>query len=225
MDIASQEQSPFKLVPNDQEKKQIFELLQECSNNIQKLGFRHSNTKNLSANESPIKSFGMNTSKAAICLVDLSKKEELEDSQPLRIAIDEKDIINEDEENQEVTKNIPNVSSSKDISPFKGFSGKVSASNNASYKSSPVKNEERAIQDSNNNLVYSSQNASDTSVEMSKNPFQYTNDNLLQSSVSVSDTSCITDPFRALCRVKEEFIFVFSGFNDQKLLSCEALDV
>ena len=38
------------------------------------------------------------------------------------------------------------------------------------------------------------------------------------------DTS-VADPFRALCRMKEEFIFVFSGFNDAKLLSCEAYDV
>ena len=38
------------------------------------------------------------------------------------------------------------------------------------------------------------------------------------------DTS-VADPFRALCRMKEEFIFVFSGFNDTKLLTCEAYDV
>lgn len=34
-----------------------------------------------------------------------------------------------------------------------------------------------------------------------------------------------TDPFKALCRVKDEFLFVFSGFNDQKLMVCEAYDV
>lgn len=28
-----------------------------------------------------------------------------------------------------------------------------------------------------------------------------------------------------LCRVKEEFLFVFSGFNDSKLMVCEAYDV
>ena len=27
------------------------------------------------------------------------------------------------------------------------------------------------------------------------------------------------------CRVKDEFIYVFSGFNDSKLVVCEALDV
>ena len=42
--------------------------------------------------------------------------------------------------------------------------------------------------------------------------------------MSAMDTSA-NDPFRALCRMKEEFIFVFSGFNDSKLLSCEALDI
>eukprot|EP00349_Pseudokeronopsis_sp_Brazil_P012382 CAMPEP_0202978792 /NCGR_PEP_ID=MMETSP1396-20130829/85117_1 /ASSEMBLY_ACC=CAM_ASM_000872 /TAXON_ID= /ORGANISM="Pseudokeronopsis sp., Strain Brazil" /LENGTH=313 /DNA_ID=CAMNT_0049717921 /DNA_START=1420 /DNA_END=2358 /DNA_ORIENTATION=- len=35
----------------------------------------------------------------------------------------------------------------------------------------------------------------------------------------------VSDPFRALCKVREEFIFVFSGFNDQKLFSCECLDI
>jgi hypothetical protein len=38
------------------------------------------------------------------------------------------------------------------------------------------------------------------------------------------DTS-VADPFKQLCRMQEEFIFVFSGFNDSKLLSCEALDI
>lgn len=38
------------------------------------------------------------------------------------------------------------------------------------------------------------------------------------------DTS-IADPFKQLCRMKEEFIFVFSGFNDTKLMTCEVFDV
>jgi len=38
------------------------------------------------------------------------------------------------------------------------------------------------------------------------------------------DTS-VNDPFKTLCKIKQEFIFVFSGFNDQKLFSCECLDV
>ena len=42
---------------------------------------------------------------------------------------------------------------------------------------------------------------------------------------SMSVDTSVADPFRALCRVKEEFIFVFSGFNDSKLLACEAYDV
>ncbi len=44
-----------------------------------------------------------------------------------------------------------------------------------------------------------------------------------QSSMSVDSIS--HDPFKALYRVKEEFIFLFSGFNDSKLFSCEAFDV
>jgi len=44
-------------------------------------------------------------------------------------------------------------------------------------------------------------------------------------SCASNDTSVVPDPFKMLCRVKEEFIFVFSGFNDQKLLVCESLDV
>jgi N-acetylneuraminic acid mutarotase len=35
----------------------------------------------------------------------------------------------------------------------------------------------------------------------------------------------MNDPFKMLCRNKEEFIFVFSGFNDSKLFTCECLDV
>lgn len=42
---------------------------------------------------------------------------------------------------------------------------------------------------------------------------------------SMSMDMSINDPFKALCRMKEEFIFVFSGFNDSKLFSCEALDI
>jgi hypothetical protein len=28
-----------------------------------------------------------------------------------------------------------------------------------------------------------------------------------------------------LCRIKEEFVFVFSGYNESKLSVCEAFDV
>lgn len=38
------------------------------------------------------------------------------------------------------------------------------------------------------------------------------------------DTS-VGDPFKALCRMKEEYVFVFSGFNDSKLFTCEVLDI
>jgi len=38
--------------------------------------------------------------------------------------------------------------------------------------------------------------------------------------------ACLTDPMRAFTKnYKEEFIYVFSGFNDSKLFSCEAYDV
>lgn len=46
----------------------------------------------------------------------------------------------------------------------------------------------------------------------------------IQSNASQVDIS-VNDPFKALGKMKEEFIFVFSGFNDQKLFTCEALDV
>jgi hypothetical protein len=46
----------------------------------------------------------------------------------------------------------------------------------------------------------------------------------IQTNASQVDIS-VNDPFKALGRMKEEFIFVFSGFNDQKLFTCEALDV
>lgn len=36
--------------------------------------------------------------------------------------------------------------------------------------------------------------------------------------------SVAMDPFKALCQIKEEYIFVFSGFNEKKLLNCEVLD-
>ena len=54
---------------------------------------------------------------------------------------------------------------------------------------------------------------------------------LSSQSLMTSNNGCVSadtstnDPFRALCRMKEEFIFVFSGFNDQKLFTCECLDV
>lgn len=57
-------------------------------------------------------------------------------------------------------------------------------------------------------------------------PLRVPGDNfLLQQSVASHDTSTLTDPFRALCRMKEEHLFIFSGFNDAKLLVCEAFDV
>lgn len=34
-----------------------------------------------------------------------------------------------------------------------------------------------------------------------------------------------SDPMRAFTKLKEEFIYVFSGFNDSKLFSCESYDV
>lgn len=43
-----------------------------------------------------------------------------------------------------------------------------------------------------------------------------------QSSTNI--TTITADPFKGLCQIKEEFIFVFSGFNEKKLLCCETLD-
>eukprot|EP00351_Strombidinopsis_sp_SopsisLIS2011_P005393 CAMPEP_0116871122 /NCGR_PEP_ID=MMETSP0463-20121206/1340_1 /TAXON_ID=181622 /ORGANISM="Strombidinopsis sp, Strain SopsisLIS2011" /LENGTH=154 /DNA_ID=CAMNT_0004508963 /DNA_START=2175 /DNA_END=2639 /DNA_ORIENTATION=- len=38
-------------------------------------------------------------------------------------------------------------------------------------------------------------------------------------------TNSFVDPFRGLAQIKQEFVFVFSGFNSQKLVTCEAYDV
>lgn len=38
-------------------------------------------------------------------------------------------------------------------------------------------------------------------------------------------SSSMTDPLQALCHIREEYIFTFSGFNDKKLLHCEVFDV
>ena len=32
------------------------------------------------------------------------------------------------------------------------------------------------------------------------------------------------DPFKALCQIRDEYIFVFSGFNERKLTHCEVFD-
>ena len=32
------------------------------------------------------------------------------------------------------------------------------------------------------------------------------------------------DPFKALCQIRDEYIFVFSGFNERKLTQCEVFD-
>ena len=32
------------------------------------------------------------------------------------------------------------------------------------------------------------------------------------------------DPFKALCQLRDEYIFVFSGFNERKLTHCEVFD-
>ena len=39
---------------------------------------------------------------------------------------------------------------------------------------------------------------------------------------SVSQASI--DPFKALCQLRDEYIFVFSGFNERKLTHCEVFD-
>ena len=45
---------------------------------------------------------------------------------------------------------------------------------------------------------------------------------------NTDDISCATtlsvDPFRALCQLREEYIFAFSGFNERKLTKCEVFD-
>ena len=55
-------------------------------------------------------------------------------------------------------------------------------------------------------------------------PVQLTSQSHLTQSCISNDTS-VVDPFKLLCRIKEEFIFVFSGYNEAKLVACEAYDV
>jgi hypothetical protein len=43
--------------------------------------------------ESPLKVQTINTSKAAVCLVDLSKKEDMDESIPLRVHTEDKDVV------------------------------------------------------------------------------------------------------------------------------------
>lgn len=86
-------------------------LLQECSKNIEKLEFKPSTKKQQllrvdSNNESPAK---LNSSKAAVCIVDLSKKDELDDNLPLRLPQPDKDDIQENEEDGDQIKNVPNM--------------------------------------------------------------------------------------------------------------------
>jgi hypothetical protein len=89
------------------------DLLQECSKNIEKLEFKHSGKKNGgktdSMNESPLKVQTINTSKAAVCLVDLSKKEDMDESIPLRVHTEDKDVVHEDDEEFNSQKNLPNL--------------------------------------------------------------------------------------------------------------------
>lgn len=42
---------------------------------------------------------------------------------------------------------------------------------------------------------------------------------------NISIDTSVTDPMKAFCRMKEDFIFVFSGFNESKLIHCEAFDI
>ena len=65
----------------DKNKTNLMDLLQECTKNIDKLEFKPS-AKKQQFKESPLKNAPhLSNSKAAVCVVDLSLKEELiEDS-------------------------------------------------------------------------------------------------------------------------------------------------
>ena len=39
-----------------------------------------------------------------------------------------------------------------------------------------------------------------------------------------STSNASIDPFKALCQIRDEYIFVFSGFNERKLTHCEVFD-
>jgi len=62
------------------------------------------------------------------------------------------------------------------------------------------------------------------SMNMSEKQQQQFQLNPTNSNVSQLSTSVAMDPFKALCQIKEEYIFVFSGFNERKLLHCEMFD-
>ena len=60
----------------------------------------------------------INTSKAAVCIVDLSQKEELAEKSGIMLRIDDQIRDNEEGEGL-VLKNLPNVTNQKEHSPFK----------------------------------------------------------------------------------------------------------
>jgi hypothetical protein len=46
-----------------------------------------------------------------------------------------------------------------------------------------------------------------------------------KSASSFDMSTNVMDPMRAFTKIKEEFLYIFSGFNDSKLFSCECYDV
>lgn len=96
-------------------------MIQECSKNINKLEFRHSAKKQVNGGkdeESPSKP----VTKATVCLVDLSKRDDTPEDLKLRQPLsenEEEDPASDHHDSDEQSKNIPNHSKHKEISPFK----------------------------------------------------------------------------------------------------------
>lgn len=126
LELQQEQNSPFKLEKinkegdiQDKNKTNLMDLLQECTKNIDKLEFKPSAKKQL-LKESPQKQpIQTSNQKAAVCVVDLSLKEEpYEDRNSNQLRIDDQ-IIEDEEEEGSPMKNMPNATSQKESSPFK----------------------------------------------------------------------------------------------------------
>lgn len=89
-----EQNSPFKLekvnvegIPLDKNKANLMDLLQECTKNIDKLEFKPSAKKQqLKDSQSPGKQSNQQSNqKAAVCVVDLTQKEELQEDRMVKI--------------------------------------------------------------------------------------------------------------------------------------------
>lgn len=132
--IASHESSPFKLDQRDDSSNKLMDILNECTKNIDKLEFRPTQKRNLNRNESssysesPIKLLTQNSSKATVCVVDLTRRDDLEELVVRGAEGFKNDLIDRNEEDEGApNKNVPNMTKMKESSPLKN--DKLSKSN------------------------------------------------------------------------------------------------